>query len=175
MTAADVVIGLAASGRTPYVSGALSTARDVGALTALITSNPTAELAPLVDFLLVADTGPEVITGSTRLKAGTAQKLMLNSFSTALMVRLGRTWSNLMVDMVASNAKLSGRVVRLLVQATGASETDVRAQLSASNGELKPALLALLAGIPVAGASELLALHGGSVAAALAGSNPPQD
>ncbi|MDQ2848807.1 MAG: N-acetylmuramic acid 6-phosphate etherase [Actinomycetota bacterium] len=168
VTAADVVIGLAASGRTPYVSGALSTARKVGALTALITSNPNAELAPLADFLLVADTGPEVITGSTRLKAGTAQKLMLNTFSTALMVRLGRTWSNLMVDMVATNAKLRGRVVRLLVQATGASETDARAQLSAANGELKPALLALLAGVPVAGARELLAAHGGSVAAALA-------
>lgn len=167
VTPADVVIGLAASGRTPYVRGALSAARDAGALTALITSNPAAELAPLADFLMVADTGPEVITGSTRLKAGTAQKLMLNTFSTALMVRLGRTWSNLMVDMVATNAKLRGRVVRLLVQATGASDADARARLSESNGELKPALLALLAGVPVASAVDLLAAHGGSVAAVL--------
>ncbi len=106
----DVAIGLTASGRTPFVAGALARARERGAVTALVTANPDAELAVLADILLAVRTGPEALTGSTRLKAGTAQKLVLNSFSTAVMIRLGRTWSNLMVDVVATNAKLRGRV-----------------------------------------------------------------
>lgn len=163
----DIAIGLTASGRTPFVGGALETARSAGALTALITSNPQAELARLADHLLVADTGAEVITGSTRLKAGTAQKLLLNTFSTALMIRLGRTWSNLMVDMLATNAKLRGRMVRMLVQATGADEQDARDQLADADGELKPALLCLLSGVSTAHSRELLAAHDGSVAVAL--------
>jgi N-acetylmuramic acid 6-phosphate etherase len=163
----DVAIGLTASGRTPFVRGALQVAREVGALTALITANPDAELAPLADHLLAADTGAEVLTGSTRLKAGTAQKLLLNTFSTALMIRLGRTWSNLMVDMLATNAKLRGRIVRILVQATGAAEPAARQALSDAGGELKPALMSLLAGVSAADARELLDTHGGSVAAAL--------
>jgi len=118
----DVVIGITASGRTPYVAGALAVARARGAMTVLISANPQAELAGAVEHSLAVDTGPEVITGSTRLKAGTAQKLMLNSFSTAVMVRLGRTWSNLMVDVVATNAKLRGRVIRILREASGADE-----------------------------------------------------
>lgn len=163
----DIAIGLTASGRTPFVGGALERARGAGALTALITSNPRAELARLADHLLVADTGAEVITGSTRLKAGTAQKLLLNTFSTALMIRLGRTWSNLMVDMLATNAKLRGRMVRMLVQATGADEQDARNQLAAADGELKPALLCLLSTVSTTRARELLAAHHGSVGAAL--------
>jgi N-acetylmuramic acid 6-phosphate etherase len=163
----DVAIGLTASGRTPVVGGALSAARGIGALTALVTSNPAPELAPLTDYLIVADTGSEVITGSTRLKAGTAQKMVLNAFSTALMIRRGRTWSNLMVDMRATNAKLRGRVVRILVQATGAQESVARAALSAADGELKPALLGLLAGVDSSRARELLVRTDGSVAAAL--------
>lgn len=163
----DIAIGLTASGRTPFVGGALETARNVGALTALITSNPHAELARLADHLLVADTGAEVITGSTRLKAGTAQKLLLNTYSTALMIRLGRTWSNLMVDMRATNAKLRGRTVRMLVQATGADEQDARDQLAEADGELKPALLCLLARVSTTRSRELLTAHHGSVAAAL--------
>lgn len=163
----DVVIGLTASGRTPYVGGALGLARERGAVTALVTSNPDAELAPLVDHLLAVDTGPEAITGSTRLKAGTAQKLVLNAFSTAVMVRLGRTWSNLMVDVVATNAKLRGRVVRILTEASGAGEAEARAALEASEGELKPALLVLLAGTDAAAARAALQAHEGSVARAL--------
>ena len=97
-------------------------------------------------MLLAVDTGPEAITGSTRLKAGTAQKLVLNAFSTAVMIRLGRTWSNLMVDVVATNAKLRGRVVRILREASGADEPTARAALEQADGELKPALLSLLAG-----------------------------
>ena len=167
LTDADVAVGLTASGRTPYVAGALEASRAAGALTVLVTANPQAELAPLADHVLAPDTGPEVITGSTRLKAGTAQKLVLNSFSTAVMVRLGRTWSNLMVDVVATNAKLRGRVIRILREASGADETSARAALSAADGELKPALVTLLAGIPADAAREAIETHHGSVAAVL--------
>ena len=142
-------------------------AREIGARTALVTANPGSELAAYADHLLVADTGPEVLTGSTRLKAGTAQKLVLNAFSTAVMIRLGRTWSNLMVDVVATNAKLRGRVVRILQEATGASDDEARLVLETAGGQLKPALLSLLAGIPVDAALDALAANGDSVAAAL--------
>jgi N-acetylmuramic acid 6-phosphate etherase len=164
----DVAIGLTASGRTPFVGGALERARERGATTALVTANPRAELAAYADHLLAADTGPEALTGSTRLKAGTAQKLVLNAFSTTVMIRLGRTWSNLMVDVVATNAKLRGRVVRILQEATGASEAESRAALDRSHGELKPALLSMLAGIDADTAREAIDAHRGSVARALA-------
>ena len=163
----DVVVGITASGRTPYVAGALSVARTRGALTVLVTANPQAELASAVDHLLAVDTGPEVITGSTRLKAGTAQKLVLNGFSTAVMVRMGHTWSNLMVDMVATNAKLRGRVIRILQEATGADEAAARSALELASGELKPALVSLLAGVEPDLARWELAHHQGSVAEAL--------
>ncbi len=163
----DVVVGLTASGRTPYVAGALAVARERGALTLLVTANPQAELAADVDVLLAVDTGPEVITGSTRLKAGTAQKLVLNGFSTAVMVRLGRTWSNLMVDVVATNAKLRGRVIRILREASGADEQTARSALEQSGGELKTALLTLLAEIGPDDARAALTRHNGSVAQAL--------
>jgi N-acetylmuramic acid 6-phosphate etherase len=164
----DIAIGLTASGRTPFVGGALAVARDRGAVTALITANPNAELAGLADHLLAAGTGPEVITGSTRLKAGTAQKLILNSFSTALMIRLGRTYSNLMVDVVATNAKLRGRVLRILQEASGASEEQARAALDEAGGDLKPALLAMLAGVSASAARTAIDASHGSVARALA-------
>ncbi|EAQ00544.1 hypothetical protein JNB_10234 [Janibacter sp. HTCC2649] len=167
LTSHDIAIGLTASGRTPYVQGALAGARERGARTALVTANPRAELAAYADHLLAPETGAEVLTGSTRLKAGTAQKLVLNAFSTAVMIRLGRTWSNLMVDVVATNAKLRGRVVRILQEASGASETDARAALEASDGQLKPALLSLLAGVPVEAAVAALGAHDDSVAVAL--------
>jgi N-acetylmuramic acid 6-phosphate etherase len=184
VTAADVVIGLTASGRTPYVGAALTAARAAGASSALITSNPNAPLAELADYLLVADTGPEALTGSTRLKAGTAQKLLLNSFSTALMVRLGHTYRNLMVDMRATNAKLRGRMVRLLIQATGADDADCTAALELC-GDLKTALVYLLAGQHSAGSvtpqhcRAALAESGGRVRQALTALNvhpaPPTD
>ncbi|MBB5838117.1 N-acetylmuramic acid 6-phosphate etherase [Kribbella italica] len=167
VTGLDVVIGLAASGSTPYVAGALRQARSVGATTALITSNPQAPLAPLADVLIAADTGPEVIAGSTRLKAGTAQKLVLNAFSTTLMIKLGRTWSNLMVDMVATNNKLRGRMLRILAEATGAEPDACAAALVEADGELKPALVHLLTGSPVAAARQALADADGRVAVAL--------
>jgi len=164
----DVAIGLTASGRTPFVAGALARARELGAVTALVTANPNAEIAVLADILLAVRTGPEALTGSTRLKAGTAQKLVLNSFSTAVMIRLGRTWSNFMVDVVATNAKLRGRVLRILREATGADADRAREALDAADGELKPALLSLLAGVEAGTARDAIAAHDGSVAQALA-------
>lgn len=143
IAAADVVVGLAASGRTPYVGAALSAARAVGAVTALITSNPNPLMAGLADYVLAADTGPEAITGSTRLKAGTAQKMILNTFSTALMVRLGHTYGNIMVDMQPTNAKLRGRAVEMLAQATDAPDNECAAALDLC-GDVKTALVYLL-------------------------------
>ncbi|GAA2030512.1 N-acetylmuramic acid 6-phosphate etherase [Terrabacter terrae] len=167
LRAGDIAVGLTASGRTPFVAGALARARELGAVTALVTANPHAEAAVHADILLAVRTGPEALTGSTRLKAGTAQKLVLNSFSTAVMIRLGHTWSNLMVDVVATNAKLRGRVVRILQEATGAGSEEARAALDEADGELKPALLAMLAGVGVATARDAIAANGGSVARAL--------
>jgi len=164
----DIVVGLAASGRTPYVRAALAAAREIGAFAVAITSNPNATIAADADVHLCVDTGEEVITGSTRMKAGTAQKLVLHTFSTALMVRLGRTFSNLMIDVVPSNAKLRRRVVRLLQQASGAGETEADAALIASDGDTKKALLMLLAGIDAPAAEEELAETGRDVRAAVA-------
>jgi N-acetylmuramic acid 6-phosphate etherase len=144
LTEADVVIGIAASGRTPYVAAALTAGRAAGAATALVTSNPQPPLAELAGFLLVADTGPEAITGSTRLKAGTAAKLVLHTFSTALMVRLGHTYGHFMVDMLETNAKLRGRSVGMLVQATGETEQRCTEALALC-GDRKTALVHLLA------------------------------
>jgi N-acetylmuramic acid 6-phosphate etherase len=168
VTGQDLVVGLAASGSTPYVAGALKAARAAGATTVLITSNPDAPLAPLADIVIAADTGPEVIAGSTRLKAGTAQKMILNAFSTTLMIKLGRTWSNLMVDLVATNKKLRGRMLRILAEATGADEAACEAALAEADGELKPALVHLLTGAPIAQARAALDSAQGRVATALA-------
>ncbi|NIK56552.1 N-acetylmuramic acid 6-phosphate etherase [Kribbella shirazensis] len=168
VTGQDLVIGLAASGSTPYVAGALKAARAAGATTVLVTSNPDAPLAPLADIVVAADTGPEVIAGSTRLKAGTAQKMILNAFSTTLMIKLGRTWSNLMVDLVATNNKLRGRMLRILAEATGADEAACEAALAEAEGELKPALVHLLTGTPIPAARTALEAAHGRVATALA-------
>jgi N-acetylmuramic acid 6-phosphate etherase len=167
VTDRDVVIGVAASGRTPYVAGALRAAHAVGATTVLITANPDAPLRDLADIVIAADTGPEVIAGSTRLKAGTAQKMILNAFSTTLMIKLGRTWSNLMVDMVATNNKLRGRMLRILAEATGADEEACAAALAATDGELKPALVHLLSGASVDEARAALDAADGRVTVAL--------
>jgi N-acetylmuramic acid 6-phosphate etherase len=167
VTASDVVVGLASSGYTAYVGGALRQARAVGAHTALVTSNPVAPLASLVDTLLCVQTGPEAITGSTRLKSATAQKLVLNAFSTAVMIRTGRTWSNLMIDLVPSNAKLRGRVLRLLSQATGQDETTCEQALTRADQEPKTALVALLSGVGPERARAALAAADGQVAVAL--------
>jgi len=145
----DVVIGLAASGRTPFVGGALEEARSAGMPTALISANPQASLAPLADHAILLDVGPEVVTGSTRMKAGTAQKLTLNALSTATMVRLGTTFGNLMIDVRPTNAKLVARTVRMLVQASGADPLDAASVLEAAGGSVRLALVALLSGAEV--------------------------
>ncbi|ASK65323.1 N-acetylmuramic acid 6-phosphate etherase [Brachybacterium avium] len=154
--AGDVVIGLAASGRTPFVGGALQAARDAGMPTALISANPQASLAALADHPILLDVGPEVVTGSTRMKAGTAQKLTLNALSTATMVRLGTTFGNLMIDVRPTNAKLVARTVRMLVQASGRSPQHAAAMLEAAGGGVRLALVALLADTEVEAAAEVL-------------------
>lgn len=165
----DVVMGLAASGRTPYVAGALRSARVVGASTMLVTANPATPLGSEVDVLIAVDTGPEVVAGSTRMKAGTAQKLVLNAFSTAVMVRLGRTYSNLMVDVVATNAKLRGRMLGILREATGLAESVCADALTAADGELKTALVSLLGEVPPSEARVALGQSGGHAHLALRG------
>jgi N-acetylmuramic acid 6-phosphate etherase len=157
VAAGDVVVGVAASGRTPYVGGALRHGRRLGAYTALISSNPQAPLEDVADVHILLDTGPEPIAGSTRMKAASAQKLALNSLSTALAIRLGHTYSNLMVDMKATNAKLRGRLVYILEQATGRSESECVQALANSDGELKTALVCLLANCGAAEARERIA------------------
>ncbi|MBO0827314.1 MAG: N-acetylmuramic acid 6-phosphate etherase [Streptosporangiales bacterium] len=168
LTAADVAVGIAASGRTPYVRGALAKARELGAATILVTANPRAPLAAHADVHIGPDTGPEAIAGSTRLKAGTATKLVLNSLSTAVMVLLGRTYSNLMVHMLATNEKLRGRSVRILAEASGASFETCERTLADAGGDVRVALVALLAGVGTPEASDALASADGTVRAALA-------
>lgn len=168
LRAIDVAVGLTASGRTPYVRGVLEAAAATGALRVLVTANPDADLAPLADVHVGVDTGPEVIAGSTRMKAGTAQKLVLNAFSTALMVRLGKTWSNLMVDVVAKNDKLRGRVLTILEEATGAGEARCAAALAQADGDLKVALVCLLGDTDAASARVALARADGVPRTALA-------
>lgn len=164
----DVVVGIAASGRTPYVLGALRAAGELGCRTALIAADPHATASAWVDVFIGVDTGPEVVTGSTRMKAATAQKLLLNAFSTAVMVRLGRVFSNFMIDVVPTNAKLRGRMLSMLVEATGHDEEDCRRTLDAAGGDLRAALVALLAGREVAAARGALAGHGNRVRDAVA-------
>jgi len=164
---ADVVIGLSASGSAAYVAGALARARQAGAFTALFTANPHAPVARHADVVVCADTGPEAITGSTRLKAGTAEKMLLNSFSTALMVRDGRTYSNLMVRLAPVNAKLRARQVRLLSQASGAAEAESAVALRSADGEVRVALTSLLSGADTATSRRALAEASGVVRTAV--------
>lgn len=167
LRAGDLAIGLTASGRTPYVAGALRAAGRAGAATVLVSANPAAPLGASVDVHVAVDTGPEVIAGSTRMKAGTAQKLVLNAFSTAVMIRLGRTYSNLMVDVAATNAKLRGRLVTILEVATDRPEDECADALTKADGDLKVALVALLGRVPVADAQRGLQASGYSVRGAL--------
>ena len=155
--AGDVVIGLAASGRTPFVRGALEAARAAGMPTALISANPAAALAPAADHPILLDVGPEVVTGSTRMKAGTAQKLTLNALSTATMVRLGTTFGNLMIQVRPTNAKLVARTVRMLVQASGTAPEEAARVLEAADGSVRVALVALLSGTDAEAAGAALA------------------
>lgn len=143
----DVVVAVSASGRTPYVLGAVEVARAAGALTVAVVNNPESPIAAASDIAVEVLTGPEVVSGSTRLKAGTAEKLVLNTISTLVMVGLGRTYGDLMIDVRATNAKLRRRAVRIVQDATGASEAQVAAALEESGDETKTAAVMLLAGV----------------------------
>ncbi len=169
----DVVLLLAASGTTPWVLGALRAARAGGALTIGLANNPDSPLAAQAHVGLTLDTGPELVSGSTRLKAGTAQKIALNAFSTALMVRLHKVHGNLMVDLRPTNAKLRRRAVRLAAMASGASEDAAQQVLVQAGWRVKTAIVALRCGVAVHEAQRLLDAVDGSVRAALAERHPP--
>ncbi|WP_225085438.1 N-acetylmuramic acid 6-phosphate etherase [Pectobacterium colocasium] len=169
LTAVDMVIGLAASGRTPYVIGALRYARDVGCRTAAISCNPHSPIAQEAQVAISPVVGPEALTGSTRLKSGTAQKLVLNMISTGVMVKLGKVYQNLMVDVKATNVKLLDRACRIVVEATGAERERARQALVQADNEVKPAILMLLANIDVDAARERLKQHNGYLREALIG------
>ncbi len=145
--ARDVVVGIAASGRTPYVVGALQQARSVGAATIALVNALPSPIAQLADIVIAPVTGPEIVSGSTRLKAGTAQKLVLNMLSTATFIQLGKVYRNLMVDVQASNAKLRARAIRILVQATGIEEAKAKRLLPRVHWEVKTAIVMQLAGV----------------------------
>ena len=156
ITARDSVVGIAASGRTPYVLGALAYAKEIGALTIGLTCNPNSEISKIVDCAIEIDSGPELLAGSTRLKSGTAQKLVLNMISTITMVRLGKTFGNLMVDLQITNGKLKDRAIRIVEKANGASRTIAEKALSDSGHEVKVAILMLLLDIDAVSARERL-------------------
>jgi N-acetylmuramic acid 6-phosphate etherase len=168
VTANDVVLLIAASGFTPYVLGALQAAREVGALTIGFANNPDAPVAKDAEIGITLDTGPEIISGSTRLKAGTSQKIALNTFSSALMVRLHKVYGNLMVDLKATNAKLVRRAIRLTVFATGADEAAAQAVLEQCGYHVKTAVVALIKQTSVEQAQALLEAAHGSVREAIA-------
>lgn len=170
LTARDVVVGIAVSGRTPYVIGALTYARSVGAVTLGLTCNPDAAIARMADISIAPVVGPEFLTGSTRLKSGTAQKLVLNMLTTASMIRMGKTYQNLMVDLNASNGKLLARAVRIVMQATECKAADAQQALARTGNDVKLAILTLLTGKSVDGAREAIRDAGGFLRRALEGS-----
>jgi len=174
VNAGDIVIVIAASGTTPYVLGAAQAARALGALTIAITNNPGAPLAAACERAIVLDTGPELISGSTRLKAGTAQKIALNTLSSSLMVRLHKVYGNLMVDLRATNAKLQRRALALTQRASGADEAAARAALARCGARVKVAIVMLKAGVEAAEAEHRLDAAEGNVRAALGGAAVPR-
>lgn len=169
VSARDVVVGIAASGRTPYVVGALARARAVGAGTVTLSCNPDTAIADLADVAITPVVGPEVIAGSTRLKSGTAQKLVLNMLSTAAMIRMGKVYQNLMVDLTASNGKLQVRARMIVMEAAGIGEEEARRHLDASGNDVKLAILVALTGWPPHAAREALDRAGGVLRRAIAG------
>ncbi|MFY1677562.1 MULTISPECIES: N-acetylmuramic acid 6-phosphate etherase [unclassified Streptomyces] len=164
----DTVVGISASGRTPYALGAVEHARARGALTVGLACNRGSALAAACDHGIEVVVGPELIAGSTRLKAGTAQKLVLNTLSTITMIRLGKTYGNLMVDLRATNEKLRARSRRIVSLATGAPDHEVERALAANGGRVKHAILTLLADVDGPTAARLLEDSAGRLRAALA-------
>ena len=163
----DTVVGLAASGRTPYVVGGLQHASTVGAATVSVACNADAEVSRFADVAIEIPTGPEILTGSTRLKAGTAEKMVCNMLSTASMVRLGKVYGNLMVDVRATNGKLVDRVRRIVMQATGASPDTAEDALHAAGGHAKSAIVMIAAGCSAPEAARRLERTNGDIRAAV--------
>jgi N-acetylmuramic acid 6-phosphate etherase len=168
LSAGDAVVGITASGRTPYVVGGLRAARAVGALTVAIVNNAGGPAAGAAEMAVQILTGPELVAGSTRMSAGTTQKIALNAISTAAMIALGKTYGARMVDVRASNEKLRRRALRMVREITGAAEPEAAAALAAAGGRVKPAIVALLGGVGPAQAEALLDAAGGRARAAIA-------
>ncbi|OML06779.1 N-acetylmuramic acid 6-phosphate etherase [Yersinia pestis subsp. microtus bv. Talassica] len=167
LTATDMVVGLAASGRTPYVIGALRYARELGCPTAAISCNPDSPIAQEAQVAISPVVGPEALTGSTRMKSGTAQKLVLNMLSTGAMVKLGKVYQNLMVDVKATNVKLVDRACRIVVEAPGVSGAEAEPGLRKTVFGVNPAILMLLKGVSAEQARQDLRQHHGYLRAAL--------
>ncbi|ACB60804.1 glucokinase regulatory-like protein [Exiguobacterium sibiricum 255-15] len=167
VNANDTVIGIAASGRTPYVIGGLDYAREIGAATAALSCNKDAVISQHADLRIEVETGPEVLTGSTRLKAGTAQKLVLNMISTAAMIGIGKVYQNLMVDVQSTNEKLEIRAKRMIVEATGVDLETAARYFTSANGHVKTAIVMILADVSYPEAVERLQRAHGFVRDAL--------
>lgn len=165
--AKDLLVGIAASGRTPYVLGALEYAKQLGAHTVALSSNPNSAMSQIAEVAIETIVGAEALSGSSRLKSGTAQKLVLNMISTASMILIGKCYQNLMVDVQASNEKLKARAVKIVMEACECSQADAQAALTQSQGNAKLAVMILLSGLDVLAAKALLAQHQGHLRAAL--------
>ena len=163
----DVLVGIAASGRTPYVIGALEYAKSLGSVTVSIASNPNSAMANIVDIAIDTIVGPEVLTGSSRLKSGTAQKLVLNMLTTASMILMGKCYQNLMVDVQASNEKLKARAIRIVMQATDCDKALAEETLKLADQNAKLAIMMILSGLDRAQAETLLEKHQGKLQLAL--------
>jgi len=163
----DVLVGIAASGRTPYVLGGMKYAKEQGAFVASVVCNPICPMIDEADVAITPIVGPEVVTGSSRMKAGTAQKLVLNMLTTGAMIKTGKVFGNLMVDVEATNAKLIQRQTNIVVEATGRTEIEAEAALNACNRHCKTAILMLLANLSVEEAKNLLGKKNGYIRAAL--------
>lgn len=163
LCAKDVLVGIAASGRTPYVLGGLEYAKSLGCATAAIACNKGSAVGQAADIAIEVEVGPEVLTGSTRLKSGTAQKLILNMISTGAMVRIGKAYQNLMVDVVQSNEKLQTRAENIVMEATGADRSTARTTIDAAGGRVKTAIVMILTGRDAKEAQALLERSGGRV------------
>lgn len=163
----DVLVGIAASGRTPYVIGALEYAKSLGSVTVSIASNPNSAMANIVDIAIDTVVGPEVLTGSSRLKSGTAQKLVLNMLTTASMILMGKCYQNLMVDVQASNEKLKARAIRIVMQATDCDKALAEETLKQADQNAKLAIMMILSGLERAQAEALLEKHQGKLQLAL--------
>lgn len=172
LTAQDVVVAIAASGRTPYCLGALEYARQVGTPTVALTCNPGSPMTELAEIVITPMVGPEVIMGSTRMKAGTAQKLVLNMISTAVMIKLGKVYSNLMVDVRATNEKLLERARRIVVLATGTDPATAAEALRQAGYQVKTAILMIAGGVGLAEAAQLLREERGYIRRALGRMKP---